>query len=58
MESPEKKPIETTEQQEAPKKKPYSPPELVLYGDMTALTKSIGTAGRADGGGPPNNKTA
>lgn len=56
----------TTDDQPAPRssaqdadapRKPYSPPELTHYGDMSALTR-FGIAGGAEdfiyGGGPPS----
>jgi hypothetical protein len=34
-------------------KKPYQPPKLLVYGDLTEMTKSAGQKGRLDGGGQP-----
>jgi len=34
-------------------KKPYQSPKLLVYGDLTEMTKSVGQKGRPDGGGRP-----
>jgi hypothetical protein len=34
-------------------KKPYQPPKLLVYGNLTEMTKSVGQKGRKDSGGPP-----
>lgn len=40
-------------------RKPYSPPVLKVYGDLTRLTNAVGHKGkRADGGGMSAQKTA
>jgi hypothetical protein len=48
--------------EEAPKmppKKPYRRPVLQTYGDIRAITRTVGTNGAMDGGGVKNmNKTA
>lgn len=39
-------------------KKPFEPPRLTIYGDITALTLTVGRLGLADGGkGQSNNRT-
>jgi hypothetical protein len=35
---------------EAPFKKPYSPPKLLVYGDLTELTLTSSIKGMRDGG--------
>jgi hypothetical protein len=35
---------------EAPKKKPYQAPKLLVYGDLTEMTKTKGPRGMTDGG--------
>lgn len=40
-----------------PPKKPYSPPKLFVYGNLTEMTKAMGPVGRADGGGGFKSKT-
>jgi len=35
---------------EAPKKKPYQAPKLLVYGDLTEMTKNMGPRGMTDGG--------
>ena len=37
-------------------KKPYSPPKLVVYGDLRMITESMRRAG-ADGGVAPNDNS-
>jgi hypothetical protein len=37
-------------QSDAPAKKPYRPPKLVVYGDLTEMTLSKGSTGMKDGG--------
>jgi hypothetical protein len=32
------------------KKKPYQPPKLLAYGDLTHMTQSVGIKGNPDGG--------
>ena len=32
-------------------KKPYRPPELLIYGNIREITKNIGPKGNLDGGG-------
>jgi len=34
---------------EKPAKKPYQPPKLLVYGDLTQMTKSHAQGGRVDG---------
>jgi len=34
---------------EKPAKKPYQPPKLLVYGELTQMTKSHGMSGRPDG---------
>ena len=36
------------------KKKPYSKPELVVYGDLTQITHSVHGSNANDGAGHPN----
>jgi len=39
--------------------RPYHPPQLVRYGDATAITKAVAdTSAKPDGGGGMTNKTA
>jgi hypothetical protein len=39
-------------------RKPYSPPALCVYGDLTRITEVVGMTGANDGGGPKaDNKT-
>ena len=40
--------MEPTDKQEG---KPYHTPKLIIYGDITELTESVGTAGVQDGSG-------
>ncbi len=35
-------------------KKPYQSPKLLVYGDLTQMTKSNGNRGRPDGGKRPS----
>jgi hypothetical protein len=37
-------------QHEAPKKKPYQAPKLLVYGDLTEMTKSLTAGKKTDGG--------
>lgn len=39
--------------QESVAKKPYQPPKLLVYGDLTEMTKAVGTKGGPDGGNKP-----
>lgn len=39
-------------------RKAYSPPTLVVYGDLNRITQTVGNTGAADGGMAPNQKTA
>jgi len=32
-------------------KKPYSPPQLIVYGTVRELTQMVGSSGMLDGGG-------
>jgi hypothetical protein len=34
-----------------PTKKPYQSPKLLVYGNLTEMTKAVGRQGRRDGGG-------
>lgn len=34
----------------AQKKKPYQPPKLLVYGDLSQMTRGLGGSGRLDGG--------
>jgi hypothetical protein len=34
-------------------KKPYQSPKLLVYGDLTEMTKSLGRVGQLDGGSFP-----
>jgi hypothetical protein len=36
---------------EKPSKKPYSTPELAVYGKLSDLTRTVGNTGVLDGGG-------
>ena len=36
-----------------PAKKPYESPKLLVYGDLTEMTKSAGRFGQLDGGSSP-----
>jgi hypothetical protein len=38
-------------------KKPFEPPRLHVYGDISTLTRKVGQTGVADGGGGKNSKT-
>ena len=39
-------------------KKPYSPPQLTVYGTVRELTQKVGQSGSSDGGPPHSaNKT-
>ena len=41
-----------------PVKKPYQPPHLEVYGDLSAVTQAATSTGAMnDGGAMPNNKT-
>lgn len=41
-----------------PPRKPYRRPALHAYGDIRAITRTVGTMGNVDGGGPKElNKT-
>jgi len=39
-------------------KKPYTAPALRIFGDVAALTRSVGNTGKADGGHGAMSKTA
>ncbi len=39
-----------TQPAQRPAKKPYHPPKLLVYGDLTEMTKSLGSKGNVDGG--------
>ena len=42
----------------APARKAYASPELVMYGDISNITRAVGKTGNMDGGGPTSdNKT-
>ena len=47
MKKPPKKPV----------KKPYVPPKLIVYGNLTEMTKAAGEKGTPDGGTAPNRRT-
>lgn len=38
-------------------KKPYEPPRLHVYGDISTLTRKVGQTGVQDGGTGKQNKT-
>lgn len=38
-------------------KKPFEPPRLHVYGDISALTRAVGVTGLADGGKGKTAKT-
>ena len=38
-------------------KKPFEPPRLHVYGDISALTRAVGQTGLADGGKSKTSKT-
>ena len=38
-------------------KKPFEPPRLTVYGDITTLTRAVGRTGLSDGGKGTNNRT-
>jgi len=38
------------------KKKPYQPPKLLVYGDLTQMTQAVGSKGHLDGGVRPITK--
>jgi hypothetical protein len=41
-----------------PEKKPYTPPQMVVYGSLTEMTRSATPNGNSDGGSNPNlNRT-
>jgi hypothetical protein len=44
-------------QGDAPTKKPFEPPQLTVYGDITTLTRAVGRTGLADGGKGQTNRT-
>jgi hypothetical protein len=39
------------------KKKPFEPPRLHVYGDISTLTRAVGKTGLADGGKGTTTKT-
>jgi len=41
MKQPSEKPVH---------KKPYQPPKLLVYGDLTQMTQATGSHGKLDGG--------
>jgi len=43
---------------EETRKKPFEPPRLQVYGDIAALTRTIGRSGVPDGGHGSNSKTS
>ena len=51
MNSPDKN------KQDMPPKKPYRSPVLEVYGDIRAITKTVGLMGKNDGGGALMTKT-
>ena len=38
-------------------KKPFDPPRLTVYGDITTLTRAVGRTGLTDGGKGATNRT-
>lgn len=42
---------------EPPRKKPFEPPQLTVYGDITTLTRTVGRTGLTDGGKGSTNRT-
>ncbi len=42
---------------DVPTKKPYTKPELRVYGTVAALTSSVSMGGTVKDGGPNNTKT-
>jgi hypothetical protein len=38
-------------------KKPFEPPRLHVYGDISTLTRAVGKSGLADGGSGTSKKT-
>jgi hypothetical protein len=42
---------------EKPAKKPYQPPQLHVYGNLTQLTKTAGKKGKVDGGTGTKRRT-
>ena len=40
-----------------PSKKPFDPPRLTVYGDITTLTRTVGRTGLSDGGKGATNRT-
>jgi hypothetical protein len=43
-------------QSEAPAKKPYKPPKLFVYGDLTQMTLAHGKTGSPDGAKKGSNR--
>jgi hypothetical protein len=41
----------------AQKKKPYQSPKLLVYGDLSQMTRSSGKIGQKDGGSGLNRRT-
>lgn len=39
-------------------RRPYSPPELAIHGNVTEVTKAVGVRGTKDGGRSKTQKTA
>lgn len=37
-------------------KKPYQSPKLLVYGDLTEMTKAVGRSAKIDGGHNPNKR--
>ena len=50
---------QSSNQQEEPsrEKKPFEAPRLVVYGDIAALTRTVGKTGLADTGKAPASRT-
>ena len=42
---------------ERKQKKPFEPPRLHVYGDISALTRAVGQTGLSDGGKGKTNRT-
>ena len=49
--------VSGTAQSDSPTKKPFEPPRLTVYGDITTLTRTVGRTGLTDGGKGATNRT-
>ena len=47
----EPRPEPTAQPQEHEPKKPYHPPEVIVYGNIREVTRNVGPKGNVDGGG-------